>query len=265
MLAQLSFHLRSSVKAYDTMIIFIVLINYSLCGQVISLIKGVADTKEKEKAIVHDGDPKVDVVGKKMSTNAGNEKTADSKLTKAPWEDESTCRVCGIDEDYDSILLCDGCDAEYHIYCLVPPLEKVPEGNWFCPSCVAVEEGFPEAPCPGDSEIAALKEEEERPVAGSILRIEFEGEQWPSVTEEEKKTELDKGGKNLRFGSKRGLDAEDEPFSDEMEVGLPAVESAVQSLLGRMEEKEYWQLTLDDVRTSNLLRVVWSPLHLTSH
>ena len=43
----------------------------------------------------------------------------------APWEG---CCVCWEDEDRKHILLCDKCDSEYHIYCLDPPLEEVPEG-----------------------------------------------------------------------------------------------------------------------------------------
>ncbi|KAL0039732.1 hypothetical protein WJX77_006357 [Trebouxia sp. C0004] len=50
----------------------------------------------------------------------------------APWEG---CCVCWEDEDRKHILLCDKCDAEYHTYCLDPPLEDVPEGEWFCPRC----------------------------------------------------------------------------------------------------------------------------------
>ncbi|KAL4031265.1 hypothetical protein IC575_009541 [Cucumis melo] len=58
-----------------------------------------------------------------------------SEIPKAPW-DEGVCKVCGIDKDDDSVLLCDTCDAEYHTYCLNPPLARIPEGNWYCPSCV---------------------------------------------------------------------------------------------------------------------------------
>ncbi|XP_019428002.1 PREDICTED: methyl-CpG-binding domain-containing protein 9-like [Lupinus angustifolius] len=57
------------------------------------------------------------------------------EIPKAPW-DEGVCKVCGIDRDDDSVLLCDTCDAEYHTYCLHPPLARIPEGNWYCPSCV---------------------------------------------------------------------------------------------------------------------------------
>ncbi|KAL5723686.1 Methyl-CpG-binding domain-containing protein 9 [Ranunculus cassubicifolius] len=59
-----------------------------------------------------------------------------SDIPKAPW-DEGVCKVCGIDRDDESVLLCDTCDSEYHTYCLVPPLGKIPEGNWYCPSCVS--------------------------------------------------------------------------------------------------------------------------------
>lgn len=45
--------------------------------------------------------------------------------------------MCGGVHDVDRILLCDGCDREFHLYCLNPPLEQVPEGDWYCPDCVA--------------------------------------------------------------------------------------------------------------------------------
>lgn len=58
-----------------------------------------------------------------------------SALPRAPW-DEGLCKVCGMDKDDDNVLLCDKCDSEYHRYCLDPPLLRIPEGNWYCPSCV---------------------------------------------------------------------------------------------------------------------------------
>ena len=33
------------------------------------------------------------------------------------------------------MLICDGCNSEYHIYCLVPPLQSIPEDLWFCAYC----------------------------------------------------------------------------------------------------------------------------------
>ena len=62
--------------------------------------------------------------------------TTESALPPAPWED-GVCKVCGMDKDDDSVLLCDKCDSEYHTYCLDPPLARIPDGNWYCPSCVS--------------------------------------------------------------------------------------------------------------------------------
>ena len=49
------------------------------------------------------------------------------------------CLVCGEqdDEEGNAILLCDGhgCSAGYHMRCLEPALEAVPEHEWLCPTC----------------------------------------------------------------------------------------------------------------------------------
>ncbi|EGF99064.1 uncharacterized protein MELLADRAFT_40457, partial [Melampsora larici-populina 98AG31] len=46
------------------------------------------------------------------------------------------CEICGSDEDDPNILLCDCCDKGFHLQCLRPALERVPEGNWFCDKCI---------------------------------------------------------------------------------------------------------------------------------
>ena len=49
------------------------------------------------------------------------------------------CLVCGEqdDDEGNAILLCDGhgCSAGYHLRCLEPALEAVPEHEWLCPTC----------------------------------------------------------------------------------------------------------------------------------
>lgn len=47
-----------------------------------------------------------------------------------------SCLVCGGKQDAHMQLLCDECNMAYHMYCLNPPLTKIPEDeDWYCPSC----------------------------------------------------------------------------------------------------------------------------------
>ncbi|RUS78042.1 hypothetical protein EGW08_014217 [Elysia chlorotica] len=46
------------------------------------------------------------------------------------------CAVCTEKKDPEKTILCDECDDAFHIYCLNPPLEKIPEEDeWYCPAC----------------------------------------------------------------------------------------------------------------------------------
>lgn len=46
------------------------------------------------------------------------------------------CSKCAGKDSCDKLLMCEECQSYYHIWCLSPPLEKVPEeDDWFCPDC----------------------------------------------------------------------------------------------------------------------------------
>lgn len=58
----------------------------------------------------------------------------------------TTCLVCGkhpaageddvAEDDNGGVALeCEKCEAPYHLKCLDPPLDDVPEGEWFCVTC----------------------------------------------------------------------------------------------------------------------------------
>lgn len=51
--------------------------------------------------------------------------------------DEGGCWVCKGNDEQHLILLCDGCEGEYHTFCHSPRVKEIPQGDWFCARCVA--------------------------------------------------------------------------------------------------------------------------------
>uniref|UniRef100_A0A8C5CY58 [histone H3]-trimethyl-L-lysine(4) demethylase n=1 Tax=Gadus morhua TaxID=8049 RepID=A0A8C5CY58_GADMO len=58
-------------------------------------------------------------------------------INNPQFVDSFVCRMCGRGDDDEKLLLCDGCEDNYHTFCLLPPLTEPPKGNWRCPKCVA--------------------------------------------------------------------------------------------------------------------------------
>ncbi|GLU04971.1 hypothetical protein SLE2022_220970 [Rubroshorea leprosula] len=56
-------------------------------------------------------------------------------ISKRPIGDDGNFFVCVICNNEGLLLCCDKCPATYHLYCLSPPLEKAPDGDWYCPNC----------------------------------------------------------------------------------------------------------------------------------
>lgn len=66
------------------------------------------------------------------SSSHSNIKIPDNLLTMV-------CEKCKGGHYEDKIILCDRCDKGWHMFCLSPPLETVPEGEWVCPTCISSE------------------------------------------------------------------------------------------------------------------------------
>lgn len=47
--------------------------------------------------------------------------------------DFQPCTICGEADNEDVLLLCDGCDAPSHLYCV--GLDEIPPGSWYCAQC----------------------------------------------------------------------------------------------------------------------------------
>jgi len=53
-------------------------------------------------------------------------------------DDPTFCEVCRQHDREHEMLLCDRCEAGYHLDCLTPALSEVPSGDWFCPECTSL-------------------------------------------------------------------------------------------------------------------------------
>lgn len=83
------------------------------------------------------------------------------------------CFACKSNIFEEDILLCDGCDVEYHRRCLTVPLSTTPEGEWYCVDCMAdklfgdnLETFFEPLSASNASKIASDKQAEQPAAAG---------------------------------------------------------------------------------------------------
>lgn len=65
-------------------------------------------------------------MGYKLIVKIGREK---------PLAESIVCIVCAQTDNENKLIICDGCDTGYHIYCVQPPLKRVPKIEWFCVQC----------------------------------------------------------------------------------------------------------------------------------
>ncbi|NXL70888.1 UHRF1 ligase, partial [Leptocoma aspasia] len=85
---------------------------------------------------------KIEEPGTASPISAGTPKRQSGPVCKACKDNPNkTCRVCachicGGKQDPDKQLMCDECDMAFHIYCLNPPLSRIPDDeDWYCPEC----------------------------------------------------------------------------------------------------------------------------------
>lgn len=70
---------------------------------------------------------------KRARTNEAGEKVKPNKVEGEDYD--QICEQCRSGLHAEVMLLCDRCNKGWHIYCLSPPLKRVPPGNWYCSEC----------------------------------------------------------------------------------------------------------------------------------
>ncbi|KZT69242.1 RCC1/BLIP-II protein [Daedalea quercina L-15889] len=105
-----------------------------------------------------------------------NEKMSDLPRHPVDLESPDQCIACNTVDDDTPLLACDKCDHPYHTKCLDPPLNEVPDGEWFCPEC----EESPGAPIGPEATKAALTRAKSK--ASRKAEIETEEEDMEPTT-----------------------------------------------------------------------------------
>lgn len=72
---------------------------------------------------------------------ARNMGEAYAELPSHPLVEQSQeeCLVCGKEDtgdDANALLECERCEEPWHLQCLDPPLDAIPDGEWHCPQCL---------------------------------------------------------------------------------------------------------------------------------
>ncbi|CAN0528314.1 unnamed protein product [Ectocarpus sp. 12 AP-2014] len=82
------------------------------------------------------------IFGEEQLEQEQREEEEEAERERLAEESDRACWKCGeVDHrsDGDLIILCDGadCSGASHVGCCDPPLQGVPDGDWFCSECVA--------------------------------------------------------------------------------------------------------------------------------
>ncbi|XP_030468417.1 uncharacterized protein LOC115687076 isoform X1 [Syzygium oleosum] len=65
-------------------------------------------------------------------THASEDTVFDSR----DCSDARSCKTCDRNGEALKMLICDNCDEAFHLSCCYPRIKKIPQNDWFCPSCL---------------------------------------------------------------------------------------------------------------------------------
>lgn len=103
----------------------------------ISLVKELYKINKHIRLAVRDGIPETETIeDSPVKGNSGSPNCTKCKDNKGRKCKDCGCHTCGGKDNPDKQLMCDECDQAFHIYCLDPPMEALPDvDEWFCPLC----------------------------------------------------------------------------------------------------------------------------------
>ena len=128
-----------------------------------------------------------------------------TRIRAEPWLclECKKCMHCDQAANADDLLICDSCDKGFHMDCLDPPVNSLPEGRWICPICVPPPNRRRGMSKSGGSHFLTPK----RPRKTAGYYSDYDG--YTPLPKKRKKNEVD------------GLDFDDNPAEPAVQLQLP--------------------------------------------
>lgn len=138
------------------------------------------------------------------------------ELSLEEWEEKLEylpCSICGqnVEDDEEKLIQCESCHEAYHIFCLDPPLKKIPKESWWCDKC-------------------KVKKEEEEKVKKNLNPLEMNRKLYETVKKKIGKFQSIEMKSQMIYQS-----SDEEEFEDEMRPKYTAEYEEIYRLQKRLE------------------------------
>ncbi|KAI6214790.1 hypothetical protein M3Y94_00309900 [Aphelenchoides besseyi] len=96
------------------------------------------DSDEEFERLLDEREQQIDEEEKKREKEREERRLAkrkreNEKKSALQEEHQNHCEECG---QVGELILCDGCPKAYHLVCIDPDMDEIPEGLWLCKSCI---------------------------------------------------------------------------------------------------------------------------------
>ncbi|XP_036446967.1 bromodomain adjacent to zinc finger domain protein 2A isoform X3 [Colossoma macropomum] len=133
-----------------------------------------------------------------------------------------TCQMCRKGDNDECLLLCDGCDRGWHMFCLRPKVTEVPDGDWFCPTCIS--KGIGEGSRPQRSARQRSKARKRRFAYGAESSDDEDGHKR-SMSTRQKDVQTPSSGTSQSLAKRRRMATRNQPDLTYCEIILMEMEA----------------------------------------
>ncbi len=97
-----------------------------------STLQKVHHTEEEMLPTPQEPEPTTTITATTTTTE-----TTETPSTEGAPSNQKRCEIC-LMTDVAKVVVCSGCDQGFHIACIDPPMLEIPQENWYCNKCVAL-------------------------------------------------------------------------------------------------------------------------------